>query len=162
MAQPCPGCRLELEPFDGPTDAYGGASPACFRLYGELLAREFSDPAYFASHQLSGHAYMVQHPSRRSRAAVQSVWVHLVALHLRLERAASIPVVGRTMARLTASRPHFEWLEPPADRGAVTVRDVLAARDAAEHAELARRWASSVFQAWSMHHEVIRRLAAPT
>jgi hypothetical protein len=160
MTDRCPGCGLALAPFAGPTDAYGGASAACFRLYGDVLAREFSEPAWFASHQLSAHAYMAQHPSSSSRAAVQSVWVHLGALQLLLERDAAADVVARAMSRLTATQPTYEWLDPPASRGDITVREVAAARDADEHAKLTRRWADAVWQAWREHHDAIRALAA--
>ena len=34
----CPGCGLELEVVDGPTHDYIGASPACWALYGQVLA----------------------------------------------------------------------------------------------------------------------------
>jgi hypothetical protein len=64
------------------------------------------------------------------------------------------------MARLTAAQPGYEWLEPPASRGDVTVREVAAARNADEHATLTRRWADAVFYAWRAHHDAIRALAA--
>jgi hypothetical protein len=160
VSEPCPGCGLLLEAVAGPTDAYGGASAACWRLYGDVLSREFSDASYFASNQLSAHAYMAQHPSQSSRAAVQSVWVHLAALQLRLERDAPVDVVARAMARLTAAQPTYEWLDPPASRGDVTVREIAAARDAEEHANVTRRWAAAVWYAWQAHHEAIRAVAA--
>ena len=103
---------------------------------------------------------MAQHPSRSSRAAVQSVWVHLVALQLRLERDAPVDVVARAMARLTAAQPTYEWLDPPPSRGDVTVREVAAARDAEEHANVTRRRADAVWQAWRAHHDAIRAVAA--
>ena len=53
---------------DGPTHPYYGCSPACWARYGEVLAREFQDPAYFGLHQLTVDAYAVQHPGSRSGA----------------------------------------------------------------------------------------------
>jgi hypothetical protein len=51
------------------------------------------------------------------------------------------------------------WLEVPAFLRAVTVLDLLAAKDPAEHARRARGWAESVWEAWMAHHEVVRRWA---
>lgn len=42
----CDDCGVTLPAVEGPTHAYLGASPACWALYGEVLAREYSDPAY--------------------------------------------------------------------------------------------------------------------
>jgi hypothetical protein len=39
----------------------------------------------------------------------------------------------------------------------VTVLDVLAARDLAEHVARVERWARSVWDAWSAHHDTVRR-----
>ena len=160
MPEPCPGCHARFDALGGPTDPYGGASAACWRAYGDVLAREFSDPAYFAAHQWSAHAYLAQHPSRRSRAAVQSVYVHLVALQLLVERGLPAATVGRALARLTASRPSFAWLTPPEDRGAVDVTHLAGAPGPEEHEARARRWAEAVWQAWAAHHATIRTLAS--
>ena len=45
----CPGCGALLPVENGPTHPYMRSSPACWARYGEVLAREFGDPAYFAS-----------------------------------------------------------------------------------------------------------------
>jgi hypothetical protein len=42
-------------------------------VYGEMLAREYGDPAYFRVHQLTVDTYAVQHPGPRERRAIQSV-----------------------------------------------------------------------------------------
>jgi hypothetical protein len=154
MKLACPGCSLELEEVEGPADAYGGASPACWALYGEAMAREFSSPEFFAGHRVSVDAYMTQHPSKSSRAAIQSVWVHLAGLYLVLEK--NHPAPARVMAKLVETKREYEWLAPPAVRGGVTVKDVLAAPDAKAHVAAARRWAEAVWAAWEPHHPRIR------
>ena len=154
----CPGCGVELPVRDGPTDLYGGASAACWALYGEVLAREFSDAKHFAVHRLSVDAYMAQHPSQVSRAAVQSVWVHLAGLHLVLDRCLPAPRVGRMLARLT--HRNFEWLEPPLSRGASNVAQVAVAAEAEEHLQAVERWARETWQAWALHHAAVRALVA--
>src|SRR4051794_24590014 len=103
MKSRCPGCAVELDQLEGPTDPYGAASPACWAVFGIVMAREFSGEAHFASHRLSVDAYMAQHPSQSSRAAVQSVWLHLVGLHLVLERQSAPSYVARLLGQL--SRP---------------------------------------------------------
>ena len=54
----------------------------------------------------------------------------------------------------------LRWLEPPASLDAVTVLDVLAAEDPADHARRAPGCAESVWEAWTPHHAVVRRWAA--
>jgi hypothetical protein len=152
----CPGCGLELPAHDGPSHAYLGASPACWALYGELIAREYGELRYPPSHRLTVDVYAVQHPGRAERRAIQSVAVHLIALCLVLERGVATVKVRGLMDRVLARRPPLEWLEPPEPNGTVTVRDVLASRDLAEHAANVERWARDVWEAWSSHHERVR------
>lgn len=84
----CPGCGALLPAEAGPTHAYMRSSPACWARFGEILAREFSDPAYFALHQLTVDAYAVQHPGGADRRAIQSVGLHLMTLCMVLEEGA--------------------------------------------------------------------------
>ena len=158
MKSHCPGCALELEALEGPTDPYGASSPACWAAYGIVMAREFSGEAHFASHRLSVDAYMSQHPSRASRAAVQSVWLHLVGLCLVLERQATPSYVGRVLGHLSRPKRQFDWLAPP-PLGGLTVNDVVRAIRPEEHAQATRRWAEFVWGAWRPHHGAIRDLA---
>jgi hypothetical protein len=64
--------------------------------------------------------------------------------------------VRELMDRILRAGPALEWLEPPAPNGSVTVRDVLASRDLAEHAAAVERWARDVWTAWSPHHDRVR------
>ena len=50
----------------------------------------------------------------------------------------------------------FHYLKPPKDFGLITAKDVFNAKNELEHKELVRNWASSVWGAWSIHHETIR------
>jgi hypothetical protein len=152
----CPGCGLELPDRDGPTHAYIGASPACWALYGELLAREYGELRYPPSHRITVDVYAVQHPGRPERRAIQSVAVHLIALCLVLERGVATVKVRELMNRVLARKPNLEWLEPPEPNGTVTVNDVLASRDLAEHAASVEGWARDVWEAWTPHHDRVR------
>ena len=95
-------------------------------MYGEVLAREYGDPAYFRIHQLTVDTYAVQHPGTPERRSIQSVALHLITLGLVLERGAD-PSAGPRLHRRLASRPAFHWLEPPRPIGRITVADVRRA-----------------------------------
>ncbi len=106
---------------------------------------------------LAVDVYMAQHPGVPGRQASQSVWVHLVGLCLVLEHGFDALMSARAKARLAAPNARFDWLEPPANLGRMTVLDVLAAYRAAEHAAAVRAWADAVWEAWRPHQERIRR-----
>lgn len=147
---------MDLPAGDGPTHPYIGSSPACWGLFGELLAREFGDPAYFVVHQLTVDAYAAQHPGARERRTIQSVGLHLMTLSLFCEQGAD-PREGPRLHKLMGKRPVFCWLEPPRLSDGMTVADVLAARNASEHERLVWAWARDVWDAWAPHHPVVRR-----
>ena len=160
----CVGCRALVPDLEGPTHRYIGASPGCWAAYGRLSEKEAADFRFMRYHQLTVDAYCAQHPGEPSPQAVRSVAVHLVALHLQLERET--PTEGLYAARQRVAslakegRLNLGWLEPPASMGAVTVLRALEARDPAEYGEVARLWAESVWWAWSAHHETVRLWAA--
>ncbi len=158
MDTACAGCGAVLPAIEGASDPYGVASPACWAAYGEIMAREFSGSGYFASHGMSVDAYMAQHPSRGSRAAVQSVWLHLAGLFLALERGVPSTFRGRMLAKMATPKREFDWLEPPAFGSALSVRSVVDAAGAEAHARAVRAWAESVWQSWSAHHARVRLL----
>src|SRR5262249_39844945 len=137
----CMGCGGLFETIDGPTHRYMESSPGCWRAYGEVLAREFSDPTYLGVHRLTADAYAVQHPGRpSSRQAIQSVAVHLISIHLLLERGASVSYAERGMRAALEVKGQFIWLTPPASMGPITVADVRRATTPSDHARLVREW----------------------
>ena len=138
---------------------YVGAIAGCWAAYTQLMGRQLSDPRLTGVHMLAVDVYMAQHPGTPGRQAAQSVWVHLVGLCLVLEHDFNVVMSARAKARVAAPDATFEWLAPPASLGAVTVLDVLAAPDA-EGATAVRRWAESVWSAWTAHHAAIRARAA--
>ncbi|MDP2530025.1 MAG: DUF5946 family protein [Candidatus Palauibacterales bacterium] len=159
--EPCPGCGALVPTVDGPTHRYLGASPGCWAAFGRVLAREYSDPAFLAVHGLTVDTYAVQHPGTPSPQTIHSAGVHLVALHLVLERGRSVADAARFRQRAVERiRDRFEWLEPPASLGALTVLDVEGAADADEHAARVRAWARAAWEAWSPHHDTVRGWAA--
>jgi hypothetical protein len=140
---------------DGPIHAYIGGNAGCWAAWGELQARAYADPALAAAMPLAVDAYAAQHHGVEGRRQAQSVWVHLVSLCAILERGRS-PVDGIGLKQdLLRDDPVFAWLAPPADPGAVTILDVAGTVGEATAAAV-RRWAASVWDAWSAHRAAIR------
>ena len=152
----CLGCGAEFPQREGPTHRYMESSPACWAAYGEVLAREYSDPAYFQVHRLSVDAYAVQHPGKPSPQTIQSVAVHLIRLCLLLERSLPMERANAAMLKASEQEKRFVWLTPPASLGAVTVADVWQAQALEAHMAAVRRWSESAWEAWTPHHATIR------
>ena len=158
----CPGCGAILPGHDGPTHRYMESSPGCWAAYGEVLAREFSDPRYMAVHRLTVDTYAVQHPGRPSPQTIQSVAIHLVGLYASLQLHLHPKVVAAGIKR-AADKGRFQWLERPTRLGDLTVADVLPARSPDEHARLVHRWAEAAWTAWAGYHSQVKewsRIAA--
>ena len=133
------------------------ASAECWAVFEEVLAREFQNAPLFGQvHQLSVDAYAVQHAG--GRHPDKSVCVHLVGLHLAIERGIQ-PVEVATHLRRVARRAAWPHLHPPTERATLTVRDVALADSTPTHARLVREWAAQVWRAWSPHHAAARELA---
>jgi len=153
----CPGCGAEFPDRQGPVHRYMESSPACWAAYGEVLAREYSDQAYFQVHRLSVDAYAVQHPGKPSPQTIQSVAVHLIRLCLLLERDLSMERANAAMLKASEQEAKFVWLTPPASLGAVTVAEVWKTEALEAHMATVRRWAQSAWEAWSPHHGTIKK-----
>ena len=150
----CPGCGLTLPPEEGPVHPYMTSSAACWARFGEVLAIEFSDPAWFGVHQVTVDAYAVQHPGQPGRRSIQSVALHLMTLGMVCEREMD-PADAPRLHKRMAHGPGFTWLEPPSMEGLLTVVDVLGARDPQEHERRVMAWGLDVWEAWSPHHATV-------
>ena len=157
---PCGGCGALVPDTNGATHAYIGASPGCWAICGEILAREYGEFHYPEVHRLTVDAYAAQHPGVPSRRSIQSVAVHLMGLYFALEVGSITPITTAAIGRLAKLPGAFTWLEPPAYLGDITVLDVVQARDLKEHERLVNLWARAVWQAWAVHHPTIRRWSA--
>ena len=157
----CPDCRCELPAGDSIRHPYLGASASCWSLFNVLLAREYASPALMRSvHRLTVDAYAAQHPGQQERRTIQSVWVHLVGLHLVLERGMANDFATHTIGALTKRADTLVWLEPPGTLGPITVKNIVDAHDSAPHEEAIRRWARSVWDAWKPHHTAIQTISS--
>lgn len=154
--EPCFGCGAVVPVTDGPTHRYVLSAPGCWAVYGQVLAREYQNPAYMAKHQLTVDAYAVQHPGEPVPAARRSVLFHLVSLCAVFERGKTPTEANRILQRLGELGLDPEWLAPPDDRGSVTVLDVVETQGITGHQTAVERWARSAWEAWSPHHPHVR------
>jgi hypothetical protein len=152
---PCVGCGGLFTDIEGQTHLYMESSAGCWAIYGEVLAREYSNPAYLEVHRLTVDAYAAQHPGQPSPQSVKSVGYHLVRLCLLLERGLEVERANNAMLAITKTKSNFVWLAPPPSLGSVTVADVHRTKTIEEHKQAVSTWAISVWEAWSPHHSVI-------
>jgi hypothetical protein len=156
----CIWCGGLVPNMNGPTHRYLESSPGCWHLYGQVLSREYGDPAFRATHRLTVDSYAVQHPGRPSPQAIQSVCVHLISLCLVLERNLAPAYATRVMDEATRAKDRFVWLTPPASLGDVTVSDVAVVSAPVEHERRVRAWADAAWSAWAAHHTTVRNWIA--
>jgi hypothetical protein len=148
----CPGCGLDMPLCERTYDRKFHASAECWSVFEEVLASELQNPVPFGQvHQLTVDTYAVQHAG--GRHPDKSVCVHLVGLHLMLERGVAPAEVPARLQRL-AIRANWPHLDPPEERASLTVRDVALADSPLAHARRVREWAAEVWRAWSRHHDV--------
>ena len=151
----CIGCRAlvpDLPALYGPAHAYLGTSPGCWQIYGELTAKGVPD---MTVRGLIADTYMVQHPGVPSRQAVQSVARHLMGLYCALELALPFKRAVEVMKKAPVAK--FVWLEPPLFLGPLTVVDMVqASEEEVVQPALIKEWAVTTWQAWEIHHPVVR------
>lgn len=145
----CPGCGW-LVP---------GGGTACREKFDRLLARDFSDARYFASHRLFVDTYCLQRPDDFCRSA-KSLAAHLVGLCWIVENQASAA---------TGAQQLRDWLDGPRDlpkpdlpdaRGAITLGDMDEALDPAQWASAVQVWAASTWEAYRALHPLARQWLA--
>ncbi|MHA7820590.1 MAG: DUF5946 family protein [Erythrobacter sp.] len=139
----CPGCGFEAPVEDGPIHAYMTSSPACWRHFNAIMAREYSDAMLMPTHYLSVDAFAAQHPGGRTeRRARQSVWIHLAGLHAIL-RDGHQPSYRYDLLRRLADAT-TDWPEPPKHAAFPIVAGRIAPDlAAADHISMVREWADS-------------------
>lgn len=159
MSEVCPYCGAQTPIMEGPTHEYILSPPGCWATLGSILEKEFSHPDYMKVHRLTVDAYGCQHPGNDEPKANQSVIVHLVALHLALEKKMAFDKIPKFMAKLISTKKGtFERLDLPCFDGVLNVTDVAKAKTAEEHCQLVQQWASQVWSAWSTEHQRIETM----
>ena len=132
------------------------SSPGCWSVYGEILAREYSNPAYFEVHRLTVDAYAVQHPGSTDRQSIHSVGLHLIRLCLFLEHGLSVQNANTAMVEAGRLKHTFRWLNPPGSLGKINAADVAKTKNVDDHKAMVYGWAQDAWEAWSIHHQTIR------
>ena len=126
-------------------------------MYGEVLAREYSDRVYFDVHRLTVDAYAVQHPGSTDRQSIHSVGVHLARLCLFLEYGLTADKANDAMLGVGKKKQSFFYLDPPESLGSITASDVYAVDSVEKHKIIVREWAQCAWDAWEQHHSTIRK-----
>ena len=134
------------------------SSPACWATFGEVLAREYSNPELMRIHRLSVDTWAVQHPGDGSRRAIQSVGLHLARLMIQLEDGLSGDEANAAMLRLAARKSTLPKLQPPPGFS-VTVDAVADAANVSEHQQAVQRWAQATWADWQHQHGFVRAWA---
>jgi hypothetical protein len=157
---PCVGCGGLVPAIEGASHRYMLGSPGCWAAYAEALAGSLRPGAVATPFDaLAVDAYAVQHPGHRERVAIQSVWVHLIALHLVLERDWPPAQLVRLRRLGADAAVDWPWLEPPPSMGAVTAIDVVRSGPDRMN-DTVRAWVEGAWMAWSGHHASIREQAS--
>lgn len=115
-------------------------------LFNELAYYTLShrDPSFI--HQNIVDAYTAQRADDHTKPI--AVVFALVGLYLYLERNFTGRQVQQIHMRLAKRRKQWPRLPLPAERGAITVRDVLAAQPGKARDDIIRAWCASVWQAF--------------
>jgi hypothetical protein len=153
----CPGCGLRLPGLrDEAPIPQVNASAECQRLCHELSLYTLSHGDPFFIHQVAVDAYAAQHAGPASKPI--AIAFALVGLCLLLERGYTGKAAQRAHMRLANRSKRWPSFDPPAQRGRVTVADVLRAVPGGERDTAIMRWASSVWAAWERAHPAVRTL----
>ena len=154
----CPGCRAQVPDIPGNPHKYIGSCAGCWQVYGEILARQYSEFKYpQPTHRLTVDTYAVQHPGVPGRQSAQSVNVHLIGLYLVIENKLQGLTATKALSRMIEDAAGFEWLEPPRQNGTITVLDVVKAQSLPDHTVMVDRWARDVWASWAAHHAHVAR-----
>lgn len=172
----CPGCKITLPKTGYPADnRYGVASAECRQMFDEIIVKE-SEFGH-SVHRLVVDAYCVQHPPlhaiqrelgiprRFIDASIQSIAIHLIALHLAFEKKIPLQNIASHMdSVLTYMKQHnrtFEELTPPADLSSIRSADVrngiyVPTTTQNKYEQAVWEWAESAWHAWQQHHDKVR------
>jgi hypothetical protein len=160
----CFSCGAMVPNIEGPIHKYMLSTPGCWKLYGEILAKEYTQLNYDPdSHRITVDAYAVTHPGvKDERRAVQSVNIHLIRMHYQFEKnckGEKLLQIIKNAAENTELHQSFTWLEPPSFINAPNITSVLFANNIKEHKERVYTWGTSIWTLWkNIHGDKIAQL----
>lgn len=160
----CFSCKAPVPDIQGPVHEYMNSASGCWKLYGDILAKEYNPDFYNQDiHRITVDAFALQHPGKPERRAIQSVNAHLISLYCIYEKKLSGELATRILRRVVENKnitDNFVWLEPPKFENTLNVTDVLKATNREEHERLVREWGNSVWQVWKEKHvQTIQKMA---
>ena len=173
----CSGCKVTFSRNDNlPHQRYGVASPECWEIFCEVLGKEQTYFGYPEVHRLFIDAYSIQHPphthiqkeleisDRLINASKQSIGIHLVALYLAFDQKKKLSEIPAVMDCILSTGIKLEEysFNPPDDLGLMTIADInkkfVQNLTLEEYEKLMWQWAEIAWQAWSMHHNAIKKI----
>ena len=133
-----------------------GSSNDDEELHQELSAYTLTrqDPAFI--HQYVVDAWAAQHADSNTKPI--TLTFALVGLYLCVAKNTSGKNVQRVHMLLARRRKQWPTFHQPENRGAVTVRDVMAAPPGHQRDAMIRTWCESVWQAYAASHAGVRDL----
>ena len=155
----CPGCGLTMPISETAVyDGYYNTTPECWSVYTEVLGEDFGNAVRFGQvHQMTVDAYALQHAG--GPHPDKSIAVHLVGLHLVLERGIAPAGLVRHLKRLADVAETWPHFPPPAETADLTVLDA-ALSEPENHSEIVREWAGQLWRAWSHYHADVADLVS--
>jgi Family of unknown function (DUF5946) len=125
--------------------------------YNELTYYTLAHPDPSFIHQYVVDAFTAQTADEHTKPV--AITFALVGLYLAVERNFSGKQVQRAHMQLAKMRKHWLTFQAPAQKGAVSVFDVLAAPPGQARDAMIRRWCAAVWDAWKESQQPIRDLA---
>ena len=112
------------------------------------------DPRFL--HQHAVDAFAAQRATGETKPI--KITFALVGLYLFLEKGFTGREVQRVHMRLAARRKSWPRPEPPAERGEITIADVVQVPAGPERDRAIERWCASVWRPYQVHRELIASL----
>ena len=145
MSERCAGCGLAVR----------GGTQGCREIFEALLARDFTDAAYFRVHRMFVDIYSLQHPEDACSSA-KSLAAHLTGLCWFLDHGGSQAVGNKSLRRWLNGASPVKKPNIPTFRGTVTIQDVRDAPNPEAYAQAVQRWGRSTWEAYSPLHALAR------
>ncbi len=153
----CPGCGLSLPASTQSTRKRVNASAACWQLYGEAPAFEFSHLADLGrNHQLLVDTYGAQHAGPDVPAIGPAFG--LIGLWMALEEQASGLTVRAAHQYLAQHFQDWPRFQRPVRTARRSVFDLALTKTPEEFEQILREWAQTVWAEWTPVHAQIATL----
>ncbi len=155
----CFSCGALVPDIDGPVHEYMASAPGCWKIYGDILAKEYATENYDPIvHRITVDTYAVQHPGIPERRAINSVNLHLLRLFLIFEKDLETSKANSVMKQISDDEElhkTFKWLDPPSFENTLTVSDVIQANNREMHTKIVKEWGASVWNVWKEKHGAV-------